>query len=155
MAAINEAWHVLSDPGRRAMYDASLRDHRVGVPRSVSEPVYPDDLDDPAGFEPVPSGHPVRWGIPLGWAFVIVVLGVIFVFTAYATSRKDDPRPDKALVAGNCVAIDGEQFAVEVPCGGPHAGVVQTVPPPGAPCPTGTSGYRDRQTRTTVCVMED
>src|SRR6476659_8042296 len=39
MASVNEAWRVLSDPGRRANYDATLR----GGPRLVPSEAAEDD----------------------------------------------------------------------------------------------------------------
>lgn len=147
MAAINEAWHVLRDPARRAMYDASLRDR---PPAATARPVVDDD--DDADFEPVPPGHPVRWGIPLGWVAVLVVLGLIFVVSAYATGGKAGPGTDGLLRPGDCVVIDGG-YAVEVPCTGRRDGVVQSLPPFDAPCPAGTSSYRDRNGMSQVCLL--
>lgn len=150
MAAINEAWHVLRDPARRTVYDASLRDRQ---PRPA--PARPVDPDDDADFEPVPAGHPVRWGIPLGWIAVLVVLGLIFVVTAYATGGGDvaPTRGDGLLAPGECARIDDQGYAVETPCTGARAGVVQSMPPFDAPCPVGTSSYRDRNGMAQVCLL--
>ena len=42
MAAVNEAWRVLSDPGRRAEYDASLRARASTVAAPSAAPTRPD-----------------------------------------------------------------------------------------------------------------
>ena len=55
MAALNEAYHVLSDPGRRALYDASLRSRSSApsVPFVAGGAEVGHDLDDPEGFVPI------------------------------------------------------------------------------------------------------
>src|SRR5262245_17330246 len=88
MAAVNQAWWVLSDPGRRAIYDAHLRERTsVGsaaatardTPRTPAPSTFTDDR------RPVPVG---RGRFPI-WPFVILfVLGAIFIVTAGALSKE-------------------------------------------------------------------
>ena len=152
MAAVNEAWRVLSDPGRRAVYDASLR----ARPRSATYAPSvgaPDDveLDDANGF--VPIRHPLaRLGIPLPWIIVLGVLALIFVFTAYAVrSSGGSSKPDGIIQIGSCVTVapDG---AVETACDVAHDGRVVAMPPSGTLCDASASGVLDRRTGDVVCV---
>jgi curved DNA-binding protein CbpA len=149
MARINEAWRVLSDPGRRAMYDASLR----SVPPdagSTGEEV--DDLDDPAADEPA-GHHPLgRLAIPLPWIAVLVVLAGIFVFTAYAASRSSGGSGG-VLEVGSCVHVVAADVVEETPCSSPHEGRVGSLPPVGTQCPNGQDAYRDRKSVLLVCVV--
>lgn len=153
MAALNEAWSVLRDPGRRAVYDAALR---ATVPPRPAEPAEPQEVDgdDAADFEPVGRLHPGRWGIPVLWLAVLGALALIFVFTAYAArSGSDGPAPvDGLLRPGSCVDVVAGGFAVEVPCDGPHVGRVELLPPFEAPCPAGTEAFADRNAMGKVCV---
>jgi molecular chaperone DnaJ len=151
MAAVNEAWRVLSDPARRAVYDASLRVSRV---RAAPPPptVVDADLDDATGF--VPIRHPLaRLGIPLPWIVVLGVLAVIFVFTAYAvrSSHSGGGRPDGVIEVGSCVTVapDG---VTEAACDSAHDGRVVAMPPAGTLCDASASGVLDRRTGDVVCV---
>lgn len=151
MTALNEAWYVLRDPGRRAVYDASLRPAPSAPPRGDRSPI---EADEP--FEQFESEQRARLGFPIGWMLVLGLLVVIFVFTAYAASSKREGEPgrvDGLLRPGECVDIDAQGYAFEVPCTGPHAGVVQLLPPFDAPCPSGSSSYRDRNAMSQVCVL--
>ncbi|MBW3614984.1 MAG: J domain-containing protein [Actinobacteria bacterium] len=67
---VNEAWSVLGDPQRRAAYDEWLQ---VGAPA--------DTGPEAAQFHAAPR---FPW-----WAVALVVLLVIFVFTAYAGGPAD------------------------------------------------------------------
>jgi hypothetical protein len=81
MARVNAAWTVLSDPARRAAYDARL-DLGAAPPTNVRDPGQHftpfDDGDDidPRLLDDTPSGAPT---LPRAAAFVPVVLGAIGV----------------------------------------------------------------------------
>lgn len=108
MQRLNEAWHVLGDPGRRAVYDRSLTQATglIDAPRaartappgrrpagaaaddadwSEMEPdgLDPDDLfGDPNPFEPGPSAA----GVEGWWAMLppgVLVLAVALFFGAF------------------------------------------------------------------------
>ena len=151
MAAVNEAWRVLSDPARRAVYDASLRaPRRPGAPPVA--PLGDVDLDDDTGF--VPIRHPLaRLGIPLPWIVVLGVLALIFVFTAYAvrSSGGSGSKPDGIIEVGSCVTVvpDG---VTETACDNAHDGRVVAVPPSGTLCDASVMGVLDRRTGSVVCV---
>jgi molecular chaperone DnaJ len=157
MAAVNQAWFVLSDPGRRAIYDATLR----GRPPARSAPSAspwpangPGDLDDAQGF--VPIRHPLaRFGIPLPWLVVLLALGVIFVFTAYAVRPKSGGgggAPDGVIQVGSCVTVAAVGAVVETGCDAPHEGRVVAIPSSGLYCNDGAEAYADGGTRRVVCV---
>lgn len=160
MARINEAWYVLRDPARRAVYDASRRppaEHRgPGADDHVGDGDEPPDelLDEPfdEAFGEAP-GLGRRGFLPLPWILAIVVLGVIFVFTAYATAdRGSGGSPvDGVLQPGSCVDVDG-RFAREVGCDGAHDGVVDALATIGAECRPGMLAYEDPRASSTVCV---
>lgn len=162
MAAVNEAWTVLRDPGRRAVYDASLRP-AAGPPPAAAAP-RPVDLDDD-GDEPAEDGRHLarvaRVGSPVLWLAVLGLLAAIFVFTAYAASNggpgADDGRPttNGVLELADCVAAVNERgrvVAVEVPCTEPHVGTVEGLVPFDRQCPPGTLEYPARGQVAKVCV---
>lgn len=144
MAAINAAWRVLSDPGRRAVYDASLRSPTMSPGPTDGRPRVPDI--------PVPvqrgSGR-----FPI-WPFVLIgVLAAIFIFSAGAlTKPSEPPAPDNLLFTGSCVRLEPNRDAIEVGCEGPHDATVVTVVNFDASCPTDTETFRDRQGRGYACV---
>jgi hypothetical protein len=147
MAAINEAWRALSDPARRVAYDATLRSPSAVGSGPAAE------LDDDGSFEPG-HPHPVgRFGIPLPWILVLGVLGVIFVFTAYAaSSHRTGGKPDGLLDLGSCVSVVSAGYVVEASCSGPNDGTVVALPPSESDCPPRTERLHDRPSSQLVCV---
>ncbi len=156
MAAVNEAWRVLSDPGRRASYDASLRASvapatRVSAASEVAEV-------DVAGEAEARS----FWAVALPWILLLVVLGVIFLFTAYARGGGGDgpssvPRAevDGVIEPGSCIVLDGQARAVETPCRAPHLGVVGSIVDARAPCPPRSEGFYSQDGSVLVCITRD
>lgn len=150
MAALNEAYRVLRDPARRAVYDQSLRTP-VGSAAGRTAPVPPRHTygPSPRQAEPLP---PARYP----WKLVIVmfVLGTAVVLLGVALYEPAAERPpDNLLGPGSCVFIEGNGDAREVSCGdGADQLVVEVLVPFDAPCPMGTTGYRDRQGRGLACV---
>lgn len=144
MAAINEAWRVLSDPARRAMYDAGLR--------TSPSTVGPTATGVPPRFDPVARfTDPPRFP----WRFVVIasVVGAIGVVLLAALVDPPDPAPpDNLLAGGSCVVIQANGDAAEVPCTGPHDGVVEVLVPFDGTCPFGTEPHRDRQGMGIACV---
>lgn len=83
MQDLNEAWRVLRDPAARAAYDRSLQ------PAAAPQPV--SDLDRPYERAPAEPGDltvAVVRAIP--WLAALVVLAIIFVFTAFAKNDRDE-----------------------------------------------------------------
>ena len=119
MQDVNEAWRVLRDPARRAAYDRLLQ---APVPPPSSAPTDGGDLDRPYPRRPVEPGDvtvAIVRAVP--WIAVLVVLAVIFVFTAFARNG-DDPQ----TMLGKCISTDSGS-AVEVPCSQPNDGEVVDV----------------------------
>ena len=96
MAAVNEAWRVLSDPIRRAAYDASLRPPQPAPPATVPppQPVRPDDHldDDPHIGEqesavPYPPSGAVAGFRLLFVGWVVLAVAVMAMLFAYGFCR--------------------------------------------------------------------
>jgi curved DNA-binding protein CbpA len=108
MQDVNEAWRVLREPSTRAEYDRSLRSPSP-PPRPASESNEPW-LDRPYRHpvaEPGDVGVAIARAAP--WIAILVVLAIIFVFTAVARDRAGDD------LVGKCVQfLQGE--ATEQPC---------------------------------------
>jgi molecular chaperone DnaJ len=146
MASINEAYRVLSDPARRALYDASLRAPRNDV--SAASPRPAPVVPTPVVTELPPARYP--WKLVL----VMFLLGASVVLIGVALYEPaDEPPPDNLLGPGSCVQIEGNGDAREVNCTGAEDElVVQALVGLDDRCPTGSAGYRDRQGRGLACV---
>jgi curved DNA-binding protein CbpA len=103
MAAVNEAWRILSDPGRRALYDASLRigPGRRAAPEPPGPPWSPgDEGDEPWNpdwlRDPPISEAEARATRRLGVMVVVTVAITAMVLTAmfvYAFIRSGSLQP--------------------------------------------------------------
>ena len=145
MAAINEAYRVLGEPSRRAVYDAALRGaHRpsaglgAGLRRTCAPPASRHD----AGPLPLEARH--RDGRDRR--------SPSCSSGRRCTSRPDRSRPDNLLGPGSCVTIEGNGDAREVTCSGEDDLVVAVLIPLDGRCPDRTVGHRDRQGRGLACV---
>lgn len=143
MAAVNEAWRVLSDPVLRARYDAELGlDSAVKVTATEPPRVMPFAVDQ------TPARFP--------WRFVVlfVVAAAIVILVVGALTDPGEPTPiDNVVRVGSCVTIDSVRLEVdEVACTDAHDGVVEQVVPFDASCPFSLVGYRDRQGMGIACV---
>ena len=152
MAAINEAYRVLGEPARRAVYDAGRRGTGSavggghGVPRS--------------GVRTAPAPAPPRPVLPEArypWKLVIVmfVLGATVVLVGAALYEPKDPAPpDNLLGPGSCVTIEPNGDAREINCtGAADELVVSALIGMDERCPDGAAGHRDRQGRGLACVV--
>ena len=140
MARITEAWSVLSDPSRRAAYDASLRN---GAKQTTSAPPTTDYV-----LRHPPARFP--------WRLVgaIIAGGIIVILVLNALAQPSiEVGPDGLLGPGSCIAIDETQAAVEVDCDGDHYGVVRQLIGFDMTCPSDTESIRDRQGMGTACVV--
>lgn len=147
MREVNEAWQVLQDPGRRRAYDDSRLHGRRAAPTgarraTATVPVVVDDDDDlvdVAGeMGPVQAGL-FRHG---PWLVLVLVLGLIFVGTAYATSDTSGDATTPAVRAGSCVDVTSGPTTTVVPCAGPHELRIVVRVPDGGQCPAGTEKRR-------------
>ena len=153
MAEINAAWRTLSDPGRRAMYDASLRSPTAGTfARSV--PV--DRLQEeryPVAPRPVASGSSrFPFGPIAGLVGGAMVLGFIFSALTNRGAPGDPPPVDPIIRNGDCVVVEANADARKVACDQPNDGIVTSFIPFDATCPFGTEAHRDRQGMGIACV---
>lgn len=167
MAGLNEAYRVLSDAGRRAVYDATLR----GGTGSAVPP--PNGSGRPASDRSGPSdeedfrvgarlGHPshdgparVPWRM-LSFCGAIAIAGVVVL--AQFNQPGEPAAPDGILRIGDCVAIEANGDAREVRCVGnasdpsPKDLVVEAFIPFDATCPGLTMAHRDRQGMGIACI---
>ncbi|MBU3689907.1 MAG: hypothetical protein B7C54_06905 [Acidimicrobiales bacterium mtb01] len=151
MAAINRAWSVLGDPGRRAMYDASLRNGVDEAPRAGRATVSTPSAANQTYVRPNPT--PPRF--PWRFVLALVVLGTVAILIIGALTDPAGPAPiDNLIQPGSCVDIDDQrQEAFEVPCSGSHEAVVARLVPFDARCAPGEQGFRDRQGMGQVCAV--
>jgi hypothetical protein len=148
MPTINEAYRVLNDPARRAVYDASLR------PSASSQR---PESSEPASAYSAPM-HPSHLGparIPWRSLVVVGIFGVIGVIVLAQFTEPGEPSgPDGILGVGSCVSIEADGFAREVPCTRDATVdlVVTALVPFDATCPGGTEPHQDRQGMGIACI---
>jgi len=148
MAAINEAYRVLGEPARRAVYDASLRGTGSAAGPSAA-PATPAPAAAMPSRQPLP---PARY--PWKLVLVMFLLGTAVVLIGAALYHPKDPGPpDNLLEPGSCVTIEPNGDAREANCTR-AAGelVVSALIGMDDLCPAGTEGHRDRQGRGQACV---
>ncbi len=155
MVAINEAYRVLADPGRRALYDRSLE--------SGGATVFDDTVETsgdraPAAPEsgrstPLSPSGPARLPWRLMLAAAAIGSAVVLISSLFDDPPGVEP-PDGVLREGSCVAFEVNGDVREVACGqGDGADiVVEVLVPLGGTCPSGTVGHRDRLGLGIACV---
>jgi hypothetical protein len=164
MREINQAWAVLSDPARRRAYDldreAATRGGRRGreaagpargrgsAGRSVVAAGGTPPRDDDEWIDVAPDLHGWRGLVArhLPWVAILVVLGVIFVATAYAGGGRGGgsgtaPGPT-AVAEGSCVDVDPGPVTTPVDCAGPHDLRIVARVAATEDCPVGTEPRR-------------
>jgi molecular chaperone DnaJ len=149
MTRINEAYRVLGEPARRAVYDASRRDTGSAARSSSASPSATASGSTTLSRPPLP---PARY--PWKLVLVMFILGTGVVLIGAALYRPKDPGPpDNLLEPGSCVTIETNGDAREVNCSrAPGELVVSALIGLDELCPTGTEGHRDRQGRGQACV---
>jgi hypothetical protein len=147
MQAVNEAWRVLGNPGRRVAYEAQRR-------RAAEPPSRPagaaEGFSTGALFEVEDYGPPdavARIVRVLPWVLLALVLGTIFIFTAYATSDSG-PVPDGA----SCIVRRGGT-AEPAPCDTEGARTVVTEVVEVGSCPAGTEPYQPADRNVALCLL--
>lgn len=133
MQDVNEAWRVLREPASRANYDRALRQRSVPAERPrVARPT--GDLDRPY---PRRAAEPGDLTVSLvraaPWVAVLIVLGAIVVFTAFA--RKGDDADD---LVGKCINTTAG-MPEEAPCDEPNDGRVVLIVDRQSRCPSGST----------------
>ena len=116
MQDVNEAWRVLRDSRTRAAYDRTL----LAAKAAASERGADGWLDEPYRHAPAEPGDlTVALVRAVPWIAVLIVLAVIFFFTAFARNGDDD-------AVGSCVTIDNGR-ATKVACSEPNDGQVVNI----------------------------
>ena len=166
MPAINEAYRVLNDPARRAVYDASLRTSsapssesaataRDGAPSGSSGPGPADRRrSEPPYDGPVSIARDLRPGL-IPWRMVLGVVAATvagLVVLSLFTEPGEEPPPDGILRVGDCVEYQSDGDAAEVPCNGVDDLVVRAFVPFDGTCPGLTEPHRDQQGMGIACV---
>lgn len=153
MAAINEAYRILSDPGRRALYDRSLA---TAPGAADARPVERDDEHEspPPGRPTVlaPAG-PARVPWRLMAAAAAFGSGVVLVSSFFDEPPATEP-PDGILRPGSCISFESNGDAREVACvNDPSTDiVVELLVPLDATCPAELVPHRDRMGLGIACV---
>ena len=151
MPQINEAYRVLSDPGRRAVYGAERRG--VAAPTHTESRRVPVDDDVPVyQFQHPPGPARIPWRSLLFFSF-IAVAGVLVL--AQFEKPSGPPVPDNILRTGECVEILPNGQAGEVTCTGNGDLVVRQVTArQSGSCPDGSASTLDRQGMVGVCLEQ-
>jgi hypothetical protein len=159
MAQVNEAYRVLGEPGRRALYDRTVSDTTTTnaadlIADSLREDGHSQTAPAPKPTLLSPSG-PAR--VPWKLMTVAAVLGsaVILVTSAFNDPPSQEP-PDGIIRSGSCVVIETNGDAREVACTNTAADVVvELLLPTGATCPSQLAAHRDRLGLGTACIPYD
>jgi molecular chaperone DnaJ len=153
MPEINEAYRVLNDPARRAVYDASIRDDQVPPRGPAAPPRSP--TSEPAPTVPTFPSHlgPARfpWR-SVSFFAMLAIIGVVVL--AQFTEPGEPPGPDGIMRVDSCVTIEANGDAREVLCTGDPTvdrRVVAFIPFDGT-CPGRGTPHRDRQGMGVACV---
>ena len=155
MAEINEAYRVLNDPARRAVYDASLRG---GPTRGPAAPPSSEPSESSAGAAPTMPTFPSHLGparFPWRSVSFFAVLAIIGVVVLAQFTEPSEPQgPDGIIQIGSCVTIEPNGDAREVLCtDDPTVDLkVEAFVPFSDSCPGGTVAHRDRQGMGIACV---
>ena len=152
MPAINEAYRVLNDPARRAVYDAGLRAPQRGpaAPMRASSAT-----SDPAPTMPTFPSHLGPARIPWRSVMFFATLAIIGIIVLAQFTEPGEPRgPDGIIQIGSCVTIEPNGDAREVLCSSDPAVdlVVEAFVPFDDVCPGGTVAHRDRQGMGVACI---
>jgi molecular chaperone DnaJ len=151
MARLNEAYYVLRDPGRRAIYDAARRPVSPFASHPTATPAAPPASDRDPRYPFV--SPPERARFPWRWVVIFAAVGSLLVggLSVFVGPEKQ-PKPDNLLQVGSCVAIEVNGDARETPCTPGDDLVVQELIPFDETCPYGTRGHRDRQGLGIACI---
>lgn len=134
MQDVNEAWRVLRDSSSRSIYDHRLEALDVAATQPESPPFDDDWMDRPYHGRPVEAGDlTVVLVRAAPWVVVLIVLGAIVVFTAFA--KHTNARTD---LIGACIVTEAG-VPREAPCDEPNDGRVVSVVDEENLCATGTT----------------
>jgi len=147
MVAVNEAYRILADPGRRAVYDRSLT-----IPETIPDELFVDaEPPVPPRDNPLSPAGPARFPWRLMVVAAVIGSGAVLISSFFSHDPKVAP-PDGILRPGSCVAFEPNGDAREVNCGGEGDIVVVQLVLLDGRCPVGTVGHRDVQGLGIACV---
>ena len=152
MPAINDAYRVLSDPARRAVYDASLRGDASATPEVVSAPSSDEHGDE--SMREWRYRHPegparIPWR-SLSFFSLIAIIGIVVL--AQFSEPGEPGAPDGILRTGDCVEVLPNNLVGEVLCAGEGDLVVRQFIAFDRVCSNGWVAYQDRQGMGVACV---
>lgn len=155
MPAINEAYRVLSDPGRRAVYDASLRSGSSATSERVTA-TSESSIQEP-GDEAMQEWryqHPdgparIPWR-SLTFFSLIAIIGIVVL--AQFNEPGEPGTPDGILRNGDCVEVLPNNLVGEITCVGEGDLVVRQFIAFDRVCSNGWAAYQDRQGMGVACV---
>lgn len=151
MAAVNEAYRVLGDPGRRAVYDRSLAG---GGPTSAATTSTGTSSWSTSSTPTPPATMPPA-RVPWRFLAFLTVAAAAFVFSASLLFEPSPERgPSGVIGAGSCVEVLANNDVREVRCSGDERSdlVVEALVPYDERCPGGSAPYRDSMGRGYACV---
>jgi hypothetical protein len=153
MPMINEAYRILSDPGRRAVYDAERRGNS-GV-RPVSGRSEPFDDAEPEGYSYQYPDGPAR--VPWRSLLFFSAIAIIVILVLAQFENPGEPgTPDNLLRVGECVEVQSVGNAAnEIRCTGSGDLVVTDVLRRDGVCPDGIPSTPDRQGMVGVCLEQE
>lgn len=162
MQEVTQAWAVLGDDGSRLEYDRALT--AAGASSTVDDPfahllrrqraVGEVDEDDDAAL----GAQPPSWVRMLPAAVVVAVLGLIFVFSAYAGGpggHDDEPEgvaTTEEVPIGTCVTLPPGGGLTEVECGTRSDGTVAVIVDWPEPCPVPLVAVPVAERRESLCL---
>jgi hypothetical protein len=152
MPAINEAYRILNDPGRRAMYDRSLSSRQAGTqPLASASGPAPETAERwNIGGDIYARPARIPWRSLLLCSFIAIF--AIVVLAQFVQPTGPQP-PDGILRNGDCVQILDNGDAREIACTGIEDLVVRAFNPTfDASCPGRTVRHRDRLGLGVACV---
>jgi molecular chaperone DnaJ len=154
MPMINEAYRVLSDPGRRAVYDA---ERRRSVGPSAGGGAAWETRSEAFGGDDIPSyqyHHPMGPArVPWRSLLFVSALAVFAIVVLAQFAAPSEPGAiDGILRNGDCVEILANSDAREVACAGPGDLVVRQFIAFDRVCSNGWEPHRDRQGMGVACV---
>lgn len=151
MADVNEAYRVLKDPARRALYDRSLATGRATAD-TVEAPVDDVTVGRPRRSNPLSPEGPARY--PWKAMLVVGLVGSLLVLVSAAMSDPPGEEvPDGIIRTNSCIAIEPNGDAREVACTGEGDLVVELLIPLDARCPAGMQPHRDRLGLGIACIV--
>ena len=152
MPAINEAYRVLNDPGRRAMYDRSLSGGHANTQRPTSAPGPESETAErwTIGGDVYVRPARIPWRSLLLFSSIAIV--AIVVLAQFVQPTGPQP-PDGILRNGDCVQILDNGDAREIACTGIGDMIVRAFNPTfDASCPGRTVPHRDRLGMGVACI---